>query len=58
MVRELSAKQYELRLFLLRGLHGHGARPWRILLPQSISRDGLRDLRRKLGPSALSAQRE
>jgi len=29
-------------------MHGHGARPWGLLLPESIPRDGLRDLRREL----------
>src|SRR3989442_1112574 len=29
-------------------MHGHGARPWGLLLPESIPRNGLRDLRREL----------
>jgi hypothetical protein len=41
-------------------MHGHGARPWGLLLPESIPRDGLRDLRRELGfprlAQALSAR--
>ena len=32
-------------------MHGHGARPWGLLLPESIPRDGLRDLRRELEAS-------
>ena len=48
LVRDLSAGQYQLQLFLLGGMHGHSARPWRILPTQSIPRVGLRDLRRGL----------
>jgi hypothetical protein len=48
MVRDLQTGQYELRLFLVGGVHGHGARPWGILLPESIPRNRLRDLRREL----------
>ena len=40
--------QYKLRLFLVRGMLGHGARLWGILPTESIPRDGLRDLRREL----------
>src|SRR5262249_51048409 len=48
LVRDLSAGQYELRLFLRGGMHGHGARPGRILPTQSIPRDGVWRLCREL----------
>jgi hypothetical protein len=42
----LETEQYELRLLLVGRMHGHGARPRRILLPESLPR--YRDFRREL----------